>query len=142
MKRVLGNALALVGSLAVMALFFELACRTALNTGTQYHIEMWKYATELKRVSANPAIGHEHVPGARARLMKADVSINRDGLRDREHAKEKAAGSVRILMLGDSTLFGWGVKQDETIPALLEQDLNKEAPDPFVEVINTGVGKL
>ncbi len=140
MKRWMGNLGAFAGSAAVMALLFELACRTVLNTGSQYHIEMWKYAVQLKRISANPEIGHEHVPGGHARLMDAEVSINADGLRDREHAKAKAPGEVRIMMLGDSTMFGWGVKQDETIAKHVEQFLNSQAPDTFVEVINTGVG--
>lgn len=140
MKRWLGNVAALVGSAAVMALVFELACRTVLNSGSQYHIEMWKYAMQLKRISANPEIGHEHVPGGQARLMDAEVSINKDGLRDREHEKAKAPGSVRIMMLGDSTMFGWGVKQDETIARHVEEALNKDAPDAFVDVINAGVG--
>lgn len=140
MKRWLGNLAALLGSAAVMALVFEGLCRTVLNSGTQYHIEMWKYAVQLKRISANPEIGHEHVPGGVARLMDTEVRINKDGLRDREHTPAKAPGEVRILMLGDSTMFGWGVNQDETIAKHVEQALNKEAPDPFVEVINSGVG--
>lgn len=140
MNRWLGNLAAFAGSAAVMALLFELACRTVLNSGTQYHIEMWKYAVQLKRISANPEIGHEHVPGGQARLMGAEVSINKDGLRDREHPKVKEPGDVRIMMLGDSTMFGWGVGQDETIAKHVEQTLNKDAPSAFAEVINTGVG--
>jgi lysophospholipase L1-like esterase len=140
MNRWIGNLGAFAGSAAVMALLFELVCRTVLNTGSQYHIEMWKYAVQLKRISANPEIGHEHVPSGHARLMDAEVSINADGLRDREHAKAKAPGEVRIMMLGDSTMFGWGVKQNETIAKHVEQALNSQAPDTFVEVINTGVG--
>ena len=137
MKQWLGNLLALAGSAVFMAAVFELACRTVVNTGMQYHIEMWKYAVELKRVSGNPEVGHEHVPGSHAHLMDADVSINALGLRNREIA-EKPAGTTRILMLGDSIVFGWGVKQDETLAVQLERDL-KDAPVP-VEVINSGVG--
>ena len=139
MKRWLGNVLALAGSAAVMAAGFEIACRTVLDTGTQYHLEMWKYAVGLKRISANPDIGHEHMPGTHARLMGYEATINSQGLRNREVALAKPAGAKRILMLGDSIIFGWGVGQDETLPVQLERDLAGRTADP-VEVINTGVG--
>jgi len=139
MKRWLGNVLALIGSAAVMAASFEIACRTVVDTGMQYHLEMWKYAVALKRISDNPDIGHEHVPNGRARLMGADVTINSAGLRDREVPTAKSEGTRRILMLGDSTTFGWGVKQDETLPAQLEKALRDIDSTP-TEVINSGVG--
>ncbi len=139
MKRWFGNLVALLLSAVLMAALFEVVCRTVLNTGTQYHLEMWKYAVGLKRISANPDIGHEHVPGGRARLMDADVVINSRGLRDREVDAAKPAGTTRILMLGDSIVFGWGVRQDETLPVYLERDL-KAAGQEQVQVINTGVG--
>ena len=43
---------------------------------------MWKYARELKRVSEDPNIGHEHKPNSRAYLMGAEVRINEYGFRD------------------------------------------------------------
>jgi lysophospholipase L1-like esterase len=143
MKRWLGNLLALSGSALLMAAFFEIACRTVLDTGMQYHLEMWKYAVSLKRISSNPEIGHEHTPGTQARLMGADVSINKLGLRNEEVGSEKPESTTRILMLGDSITFGWGVAQDETMSAQLALALNAIADgqdEKPVEVINTGVG--
>ena len=139
MRQWVGNLLALIFSAAFMAAMFEIACRTVVDSGTQYHLEMWKYAVALKRISANPDIGHEHVPGSRARLMGADVVINSKGLRDREVEAVKPAGTTRVLMLGDSIVFGWGVRQDETLPVQLERDLRSAGRVPF-EVINAGVG--
>ena len=139
MKKLLGNTALIVVTVVMMAGVFELACRTVANTGLQYDIEMWKYAVALKRIAADPAIGHEHVPGTSARLMRADVTINSRGLRDREVAAEKPESTKRILMLGDSIVFGWGVPQDKTISVDLEHDLTAAGFGP-VEVINTGVG--
>ncbi len=139
MKRWFGNLLALGLSPVFMAGVFELACRTVVDTGMQYHLEMWKYAVALKRISPNLEIGHEHVPSTQARLMGADVAINSKGLRDREVAADKPEGSKRILMLGDSILFGWGVRADETLAAQLEGALKAGGQDR-VEVINSGVG--
>jgi lysophospholipase L1-like esterase len=139
MKRFFVNTAVLLVSVAVMAGLFEIACRTILNTGRQYHIEMWKYAVELKRVAADPAIGHEHIPGTHARLMQNEVTINSRGLRSPEIDLAKPAGTKRILMLGDSLTFGWGVGQDETFSVLMERALNKTTFGP-VQVINSGVG--
>ena len=41
-------------------------------------------------------------------------------------------------MLGDSVLFGWGAKQNETVAARLKQAWRHAGRD--VDVINTGVG--
>ncbi len=66
--------------------------------------------------------------------MKADeynsyIKINSEGLRDREISGEKN----KILVLGDSFAFGWGVSNGETFSDFIE---NKEN----MEVINAGVG--
>lgn len=110
----------------------------AVDDGMQFDLEMWRYSRHIKRVSANPAIGHEHTPGSRAHLMGADVAISSQGLRDREFDSTPAPGRTRILMLGDSLAFGWGVPVDKTYSKRLEQMLR--AADHDVEVINTGVG--
>jgi lysophospholipase L1-like esterase len=143
MNRSSGNLLAFVISFLLMAGLFEVACRTVLNTGLQYHLEMWKYAVSIKRISTNPAIGHEHTPHTQARLMNADVTINSKGLRDREVEVPKPAATKRILMLGDSIVFGWGVAQNETMSVKLEEELKRGGEVAFggpVEVINAGVG--
>lgn len=117
----------------------ELGARLT-DTGDNFDIEMWKYARDLKRVSANPAIAHEHRPNSSAILMGVPVTINSMGLRDREYTLAKPPGVTRIVMLGDSLTFGWGVKMDDTPAKLLEASLNAGLPKPGYEVINAGVG--
>ncbi|MCB2108318.1 MAG: SGNH/GDSL hydrolase family protein [Rhodobacteraceae bacterium] len=123
----------------VMAGAFELACRTVLDTGTQYHIEMWKYAVEAKQVAADPAIGHENKPNARAHLMNTDVAINSTGDRNGEVSTPKPPGTFRIAMLGDSLTFGWGVEQADTFTEIVERDLYAKGY-ANVETVNLGVG--
>lgn len=139
MKKFFANAVLVAATVLVMAGFFEIACRTVADTGVQYDIEMWKYATAIKRIAADPAVGHEHTPGTTARLMGHHVAINSLGLRNAEVAPEKPAGTTRILMLGDSIVFGWGVAQDKTMSVELARDLAAGGFGP-AEVINTGVG--
>jgi lysophospholipase L1-like esterase len=71
----------------------------------------------------------------------AVVEINSAGFRDREYPAAKAPGTFRILCLGDSTTFGFGVPVDATYPSLLEEMLNGEGRASGVryEVINGGV---
>jgi lysophospholipase L1-like esterase len=116
----------------------ELAVRALVDDGMQYDLEMWKYARLGKRISADAGIGHEHVPGARFRAMGVDVRINALGLRGGEVTTTPAPGRLRILMLGDSLTFGWGVAEPDTVPRRLElllRDAGIEA-----EVLNAGVG--
>ena len=110
-------------ALLISAASLEAAVRWILDDGQQLDLEMWKYARDLKKVAADRELGHEHRPLGRARLMGVDVSINSKGLRDREIAVQRRPGVFRILMLGDSLTFGWGVPQDSTIPKLLEKRL-------------------
>jgi hypothetical protein len=132
------NALVLLVSVAVAWGAAEAYISWKIDDGMQFDLEMWRYARAIKRQSANPAIGHEHTPLTRAHLMGADVQISSQGLRDREFSLVPPPGRTRILMLGDSLAFGWGVEQDETTSKVLEGMLLKSGRD--VEVINTGVG--
>lgn len=69
------------------------------------------------------------------------VSINSDGLRDREHPKPKPADTVRIAVLGDSFAEAMHVPMEQTFWSLLERKLQEcnAFPGKQVEVINFGV---
>lgn len=64
------------------------------------------------------------------------VSTDANGLRAPLHAEQKPAGAFRVMTLGCSTTFGWGVDDELTYPARLEA-LLRDAGHP-VEVINGG----
>ncbi|MSP56419.1 MAG: hypothetical protein EXR69_12570 [Myxococcales bacterium] len=64
------------------------------------------------------------------------VSTDSNGLRAPLHSQEKTEGTFRVMTLGCSTTFGWGVNDEETYPYLLEQNL--KAAGHNVEVINGG----
>jgi HEAT repeat protein/lysophospholipase L1-like esterase len=63
---------------------------------------------------------------------------NHEGLRDREHAVERAAGVRRIVCLGDSVTLGWGLPAQDAYPQVL-QDLF-DARGERVEVFNVALG--
>lgn len=116
----------------------ELYVRMVVDNGMQYDLEMWKYALQLKKVSSDPLIGHEHRANGRARLMGVDVATNSHGLRDYEYSYARSPGVPRITMLGDSFTEGWGVPFPNTFSKRIEGLF--AAHEAKAEVINTGVG--
>ena len=63
------------------------------------------------------------------------VKTNSLGFRDREFSGQKSA-RIRILALGDSFTYGWGVEIDQSWPKILEQRLRNAGLD--VEIANLG----
>jgi len=65
------------------------------------------------------------------------VRINSKGLRDAQRPYRKPRGVTRILLLGDSFTFGYGVEERERFANVVQQKLNAGARR--YEVINAGV---
>lgn len=136
LKNLIVRLLAILIVFVVIVLIGEVLIRVYLHFNTAYDIEMTKYALNLKNDSDNKLIGHIHKPNKSMELMDVMVDINSDGLRDKEHSVKKS-DKYRIIFLGDSLTFGWGVKEEETFATLIEEDLNSDSP---TEVINFGTG--
>jgi lysophospholipase L1-like esterase len=85
---------------------------------------------------------HENVPNSFSdSFIGVPVNINHLGLRGPEVSIAKPPGSVRILGVGDSITFGYGVRSEETFLSLLERTLNGSAQNNVrYEVLNSGVG--
>jgi hypothetical protein len=81
-------------------------------------------------------LGWAHRPGQEGwfetEQFRTYVRINQRGLRDRDHTYERSDSRQRILVLGDSFAWGYGVDEAERFSQRLETALN-------VEVINAGV---
>ncbi len=140
----LAKIIPVICSLLVCAVALELIARWEYGRpGMNFSTEMWKYAKFLKMRAPDPEMSHQHRPNTQAFLMGHEVRINSVGFRDREYSLQKPPGTYRIVALGDSTTFGWGVAYEETYPKLLEAALNANPPSPkwnHYEVINTGIG--
>jgi lysophospholipase L1-like esterase len=71
---------------------------------------------------------------------KEFVSYNSLGYRDYEHQIKKKKDVFRILILGDSMVFGtWINKSEDTISGKLEKKLNQNLESPRFEVMNIAV---
>ncbi|MCE5230257.1 SGNH/GDSL hydrolase family protein [bacterium] len=104
--------------------------------------KLWVEVTlsQLLRTDPDPKIVYRFKEGARGTFRKSTVSINALGLRDDEVEKIKPPKTIRILGLGDSTLWGWAVNSEETYIELLEDEMNWMLDGKGrVEAINSGV---
>lgn len=135
-KELAGGLLVIVITLGALFAVSEVAIRLYTRWSLVYDIEMSRYATEIKEESLNLRIGHVHKPNSEATLMGVHVKINSDGFRDREYPVERDQ-SHRIVFLGDSLTFGWGVEKMKTFEEILEAELSRRRP---TEIINFGTG--
>lgn len=90
---------------------------------------------QIVQASAHPDVVYELRPGIDGTFRGQTLRTNSLGLRGaREYAREKPAGTFRVVGLGDSNLFGWGVGEGEPYLQILEKRLGEG-----FEALNFGV---
>lgn len=92
--------------------------------------------------TVDPVVGFVLTPGFEGRHERSEFStevlVNSIGLRGPEVAP-RSPEALRVLCVGDSFTWGWGVEGSEAYPARLEQMLEEHYPNRHVEVLNAGV---
>lgn len=82
-------------------------------------------------------LGWAHRPGETSRMVhvdfEIDVAINSMGLRDTEYGAEPAPGKRRVIVLGDSFGWGFGVEREQIFCELIEAERDD------LEVVNASV---
>lgn len=134
----------LVGAVAVVGLLISQG-RLVLDPETGWprfetppiYLEEPGYEITGHRYLYDPLLGWRNIPGWEATTFDRRLRINSLGLRDREHPYQKPPGVRRILVLGDSYAWGYGVSDEEIFTEVLEQRLAGE-PGNW-EVLNSGV---
>jgi lysophospholipase L1-like esterase len=87
----------------------------------------------------DPQVRYVLSPNQQGWIDDGFVTTNSRGFRGREVDMPKPAGRVRIVALGDSVTFGWGVNDADTFCSQLEHDLRMQHPGVDVDVVNLGV---
>lgn len=89
----------------------------------------------------DPEVGRSLQPGEHLK-NGVEITVNRFGLREREFEVPKPEGLVRVVLLGDSFVFGNEVHQDQRFGVVLEEALRSRCvgPAPELEVLHFGVG--
>lgn len=135
-KTVVRAILVAVYSIVIAFVLIEILLRIADPIGIRYYFDVGHYLGDLMEDSDD--YSYIHRAGFSERLQGVDVTINSEGLRSPEFPVDKPEGERRILFLGDSVVFGWGVAQDSIFPALVQDRLRRELPE--WTVISAGVG--
>lgn len=110
-----------------------------------YSKSLWigREKEEIKYRQKDPVVHHGLKPGSSGILVTPEYSIhykiNSMGFRDYEYSAVKPKNTVRIIMVGDSYVEGYGVELENTFGKILEKKLNKNKTNKRYEVINTGV---
>lgn len=86
----------------------------------------------------HPQLGYVHPKSVSYELGANRVELNSHGLRDEEVLYAKEPDERRVLVLGDSVTFGWGVNQGKTFSDRMEPLLSAETGNKW-QVINAGV---
>jgi hypothetical protein len=94
---------------------------------------------EIVQPSRYAGIVYELKANVRGRFLDQPILINSQGLRDYEYSIRKEPGTFRIVGLGDSSLFGWGVPVEDSGLKVLERRLNEQFRPQKFEVINCAV---
>jgi hypothetical protein len=138
-KEVFINTIFFLISFIFLFFIAEIGFRYYTDKKLLYDIEMHKYAKKLKYRSSIPGLSHEHIPNSQANLMGVDVKINSLGFRDEELTNPKPLNEKRILVLGQSITFGWGVPKDSIFLERVEHALNNKN-EVHYSFINSGIG--
>lgn len=108
------------------------------EVGARFFVRAWAPQHGVRNFwTQDPLLGWVHVPSAQGSHVHRDfevhVATNRQGFRDDPVSFEPIPGRRRVLFLGDSFGFGYGVERGELLPDLLEQRF------PDTEFVNASV---
>lgn len=145
----------LVGTVAAVTLV-EVLLRLADPIGLAYEREFTTYRTQAvayawEGLPPPPSPGqlppgldldgrlYQHKPNLQLDLGSFRLRTNALGCRGPEIARGKPPGVFRIVVLGDSVAFGWGVDDEVTFVRRLEAEWNAAHPQRPIEVVNTAL---
>ncbi len=127
------GALLTISSTTILLLTAELGARLLFQAPPDdtllrpHHERLFELSPGASRVFRLPEF---YVPPFRS-------SISSQGLRDKEYGP-KPSGTLRIVALGDSMVYGWGASREESFPGKLEASLRETLHDTVTEVVNAG----
>jgi len=139
MKRPIPKAVRLVWAMIPLMLlwgFWELGARI-MDVG-RCEAPLPK-ADDWMEMQASSRYLWQLVPGYEVPMGDGLARVNAHGIRDRLAPGPKGPMERRIITLGDSGVFGWGVPDGSTWQEQLEVLLNERFEGWHIEVVNMGV---
>jgi lysophospholipase L1-like esterase len=132
----------LIGRVAIsmLSMFIALALLEAgIRIFRPQEINFWD-SSSIRRLQSVPPHFVENIPNGRAMFIGVPVAIDSYGLRGDEVRIPKPTNTKRILAVGDSITFGYGIRVEDTYAQVLEKLLNNNASTSSqqYEVLNGG----
>jgi lysophospholipase L1-like esterase len=88
----------------------------------------------IHRRSSDPTLIYELVPGSSCEREGVPITINAAGFRDDEFPEAPPDG-FRIVLVGDSVAWGFGVPMESAFPQVLERELRQLGSAPYATSI-------
>ena len=137
-----GRAAALLLGLSVALAIAEIGTRLYAGVSLLPLVPPEPYIDDAVLYQPNLTRLYELRPGVDAIVGRRaiHIQINRAGMRDdRDLPREKAPGTYRVAVLGDSFTFGGKVQQSETFSQDLERELRRRDVSLRYEALNLAV---
>jgi lysophospholipase L1-like esterase len=123
--------------LALFSVCFTLLCLEGIvRMVAPQDLKYWD-SSDFRRILPTTPHFVENIPNAASSFLGVPVTINDIGLRGKAIQQAKPPGTFRVLVVGDSITFGYGVKDTEAYPQALERLLNRDCQGRY-EVLNGG----
>ena len=127
----------IIGQLAFLG-FCLIASIALMELGSRFLFPEWAPVSSDRNFwHYDPLLGWSGRPEAQGRMefidFSVNVTLNSQGLRDTEYSEHRVPGTQRILLLGDSFGWGFGVEKEEIFAELIE------ARNENLEIINASV---
>lgn len=121
----------------------QLDVRSTLNDQAGGERVNWSAPADMGIIrERNDLVSRDLYPSVSVMWNGKPFSTNSFGMRDKEYARDKPVGVLRIALLGPSHVMGNGVADGETFEQLVEERLNRElrlAGVERFEILNFGV---
>ena len=129
-------------AIVLVGLFLAVVCVEVLTRvfdpfGISHFINMKRYRSDLCEVRPGSDRLFAHLPNEHMELHGWEIRTDSNGLRGPERSSPKPQGTRRMMFVGDSVTFGWGVELEGTFVHMIGEELNKNS-DTVWETINAG----
>jgi len=136
MKKVLINISIIIISVFITALALELVLRVVYKFKFSPRGLARIPIAKTYKLSENKNLLYELLPDSIARNRGVEFVINSFGFRDKKYRKRKVS-KIRLIFVGDSITYGWGIPLEDTYHKQLEKLFHAEGYD--VDIMGMGV---
>jgi lysophospholipase L1-like esterase len=134
----LAQGFALLGlGLVVSFVLCEAALRLLAGAWPTLGATLHEYDPAAVNIEPHGLIGYRQKAGSTFVYVNGSTATaNALGYRGPLVSRTKPPGVFRVILLGGSTMHGWGVNDSQTIDAYMRAELRRIRPDLRVEVVN------